>query len=317
MKKVLITGGLGYLGGRIALRLLENSEYNITLTSRRHFQTQPLPFIKTNIIKMELMSKPEIADACKGINYIIHLAAMNEIESQKDPESAVLINTLGTYRLLKQAEQEGVEKFIYFSTAHVYGAPLAGHITEKTVPRPMHPYAITHKAAEDFVFASHDKQALCGIVIRLSNGLGAPVSPEVNRWTLVVNDLCKQAVVTKKLVLHSSGLQKRNFIPLDDVANAVGHLLALPGYKINDGLFNLGGEDVMSIVEMAEKISECCLKVFGFKPLIERPSCTVSENLQEFVYDATKLKSTGFTLQGDIDREIENTLLFCKEKFSR
>jgi UDP-glucose 4-epimerase len=317
VKKILITGGLGYLGGRIALRLLENSEYKITLTSRQHFQAQPSPFIKSQIIKMNLMCKSEIADACNGINYIIHLAAMNEIESQKDPESAVLINTLGTFRLLEQAEREGVEKFIYFSTAHVYGAPLSGHITEKSVPRPVHPYAITHKAAEDFVLASHDKQTLCGIVIRLSNGFGAPVSPEAKRWTLVVNDLCKQAVITKKLVLHSSGLQKRDFIPLHDVANTVSHLLALPEDKINDGLFNLGGENVMSILEIAEKISECCLKVLGFKPLIEKPSLTGPENIQEFVFDTTKLKSTGFALQGNIDQEIENTLLFCRETFRR
>jgi len=73
------------------------------------------------------------------------------------------------------------------------------------VPRPVHPYAITHHAAEDFVLAAHDEKRLMGYVIRLSNGFGAPAHAGVDRWTLLVNDLCRQAVQTRQLILRSAG----------------------------------------------------------------------------------------------------------------
>jgi UDP-glucose 4-epimerase len=317
MKRLLITGGLGYLGGRIAQKLSENAEYQLILTSQKYSNKESLPFEVNQIMQMSLMSDSDIASACRGAKYIVHLAASNEIESQKDPAMALLINTLGTLKLLKQAEKKGVERFIYFSTAHVYGAPLLGHIDERTLPRPQHPYAITHKAAEDFVLAAHTRGNICGIVVRLSNGYGAPLSSHVNRWTLVVNDLCKQAVVKKKLTLLSSGNQKRDFIAISDVARAVAHFLKLSKARTGDGLFNLGGENVLTILQIADRISERCLKVLGYRPPIDRPESEAKEDMQNLLYDISKLKSTGFALQGDMDKEIDNTLLLCQKAFAR
>lgn len=312
---VLITGGLGYLGGRIAQKLAGNSSYQLRLGTRQTIFQKPSWLNNANVVQMDLMKKDDLNTVCKGIRYVIHLAAMNEIESAENPEKALLVNTLGTLKLLRAAERAGVKRFIYFSTAHVYGAPLVGRITEETLTQPVHPYAITHRAAEDFVLAANDRRKLTGIVVRLSNGFGSPINAQINRWTLVANDLCRQAVTTRKLVLKSSGLQRRDFITLADVSRAVIHFLNLSISQCDNGIFNLGGENPLRIIELAEIIAKRCKEVLGFMSQIVRPEPKANEVSEHLDYRIDKLKATGFSLESNLDKEIDATLKLCKQAF--
>ena len=315
-EQVLITGGMGYVGGRITKYLLDHTDFKIRLTTRRSIEKIPDIYSSCEIVQMDLESDKDMYEACEDVQQIVHLAGMNEIDCAKDPESAVIVNSLGTLKLLKAAEFAGVNKFIYFSTAHVYGAPLQGKIDEFSLTRPVHPYAITHRVAEDFILSSHDRSTISGIVLRLSNSFGPPLFPEINRWSLLVNDLCKQAVTQGKLVLKSSGIQQRDFITLLDVCRTVHHFLILHKNKYSDGLFNVGGELSTSVIKMTELIQERCEKVFGFKPEIIKPAKKTDEIEADIDYRITKLKSTGFQLQGDPVSEIDAMLLFCQKEFS-
>lgn len=312
---VLITGGLGYVGGRIAQKLSVGGNYNLLLGTRHQHSACPSWIDHAQIITMDMLSGGDLVEACKNSRYIIHLAALNEIECAAEPERALTINTQGTLKLLRAAEQSRVEKIIYFSTAHIYGSPLVGTITEDTLPRPVHPYAITHKASEDFVLAAHDKKSLTGIVVRLSNGFGAPSHKDVNRWSLIANDLCKQAVTQRQLVLKSSGQQRRDFITLSDVGSAVDHFLKLPASQCGNGIFNVGGENSLTILEFSELVAERCSIVLGFKPPIARPEPRVGEVSEPLDYRIDKLKATGFSLKKNYFEEIDTMLRSCKEWF--
>lgn len=315
--KVLITGGLGYVGARVAESLSNNSDLHLCLGTRCAQIVVPEWLRNGGVVQMDLESKESLVSACEGAKYVIHLAAPNEIDSAEDPERALTINGHGTLRLLRAAEKADVERFIYFSTAHVYGAPLEGRITEETVPRPVHPYAIGHHVAEDFVLSAHDSGSLTGIVLRLSNGFGAPNSSYANRWTLIVNDLCQQAVINGKLVLHSSGLHQRDFITLEDVGKAVSHFLDLPRSMCGDGLFNLGGECSMRIIDLTELVASRCVDVLGFSPAIRRAKSTGEEVLKDLEYNIDKAKATGFVITGNTNEEIDSTLSFCNRTFGR
>jgi UDP-glucose 4-epimerase len=313
--KILITGGLGYLGGRVSKHLSENTpDYLLLGTRKKHIKT-PSWLWNGEVLELNVLDDRLLKDACEGVATIVHFAAINEVDSLQDPENALKVNSLGTLKLLNVAINAGVKRIIYFSTAHVYG-DLVGRINEKTIPRPTHPYAITHHVAEDFILAANQSNAIKGIVLRLSNGFGAPERPEVNRWTLIVNDLCKQAVTSRKLVLRSSGMQRRDFITLHDVGRAVEHAMSLSDKSCGDGLFNLGGEASMQILDLANKISLRCEKILGFKPQIIRPSSSKDECSDVLDYQMSKFKTSGFTLNGNFDYEIDETLKMCKEAFS-
>ncbi|WP_319245433.1 SDR family oxidoreductase [uncultured Propionivibrio sp.] len=312
---VLLTGGLGYLGGRLACSLVANG-YEVRCGTRRGGMVSPDWLTAMSMVELDWTSIEALTEACRGVNHVIHLAAMNEVESAVDPVGALQMNGLASLRLLEAAKAAGVRRFVYFSTAHVYGAPLQGVIDETTLPRPVHPYAITHKVAEDFILAAHDKKHIEGIVIRLSNGFGAPATPNVDRWTLLVNDLCRQAVTTGKLRLNSAGTQLRNFVTLWDVTRAVNHLLQLDIDQLGDGLFNLGGGHSMSILEMAERVASRWRMLTGRDIEVIRPAVD-GLPAPALDYRSNKLAATGFTLSGQVDREIDDTLTLCLHAFGK
>lgn len=312
---VLITGGTGYVGGRIVRRLAQRSDLRLRIGARQTTESLPAWLAPADRVHLEMTSTESLAEACSDIDCIVHLAALNEIDSAADPEKALLVNGFGTLKLLQAAEKAGVRRFICVSTAHVYGAPLSGVISEQTLPRPVHPYAITHRTAEDFVLAAHDRKIMTGIVLRLSNGFGVPADSAVNRWTLLVNDLCRQAATAGVLTLTSSGLQRRDFVTLEDVARAVEHVLFLENPLCGNGLFNLGGENSLKVIEIAEIIAGRCLAVLGYTPEICRPLPTAVETSADLEFSITKLSLSGFRLTGNMNDEIDATLLLCKEAF--
>jgi len=314
-QRVLITGGFGYLGGRIAQEV-SRSGRPVRLASRKP-QVSPswLPQAQTCIL--ELSHREHLATALKDIDTVVHLAALNEVDSAAHPQEAYRINTLATEQLVKAAIEAKVRRFIYLSTAHVYGVPLTGHIDERTPVNPVHPYASTHLAAEAFVLQAHRQEQIEGLVFRLSNGFGAPAHPAVDRWTLLVNDLCRQAAEDQRLTLRSSGIQQRDFITLQDVGRAVVHGIGLTRAQIGDGVFNVGGECSMSVLAVTQRISQLCGEVLGYTPSLVKPDAGTHEQAGELVYDCRKFKGTGFELTGNMDEEIKGTLRLCRQLAQR
>ena len=312
--KILITGGFGYLGGRIAQYLGKIfPKKDIRLLVRREGQASPSWAENYDIVKGDVLDDSSLLQACKDINAIIHLAALNEIESGKNPMNALKVNGEGTLRLLNAAITSKVDRFTYFSTFHVYGLNAHGEISENTIPAPVHPYAITHHVAEDFVRMMVQKKKIGGIILRLSNGFGCPSHTSVNRWSLVFNDFCLQAVLRNKIILKSSGKQYRDFITLTDISRCVEHLLKIDDkmFKLDDLIYNLGGNFSISILDAANLVAERCKKVLGTTPEIIIGSNSATMPVEPIIYRTDKLKSIGFQLVSNVEEEIDNTIIFC------
>jgi UDP-glucose 4-epimerase len=313
MKKILITGAFGYVGGRVSKYLAESAKYQLYLTSRKN-RNLPAWANNCHLVTYSLEEKNNILRSLPQIDIIIHLASINEIACAKSPELAVELNTLASFKLIQNAIGASVKRFIYFSTAHVYGEPLKGFFNEDCLTRPTHPYAYAHRAVEDYVATAHDHGQMEGVSVRLSNSIGAPIEKEVDRWMLLVSDLCKQAVVNEQLILKSYGDQKRDFIGLGDVCKGVDHLMSITE-QLGNGIFNLGGNASMSIYEMASLISKRASDLLGKKiPIIRPEGKTVSWELE---YSAQKLTATGFKLEGCLKKEIDDLLIFCQHHFKK
>jgi UDP-glucose 4-epimerase len=249
-----------------------------------------------------------------NLDTVIHLAGLDEQNSFRDIEAAWKINTLGTQSLLSVANDKGIQKFIYFSTFHVYG-DCEGTITEETPAQPYHPYASTHRAAEDIVrFYQHYKN-INTLTLRLSNAFGCPMDTEINRWALVFNDLCRQAMTSRKIIIKSSGKQYRNFISLHDVCAAIEHFLYAIPDQWGDGLYNLGGDNCLSIIEVAEIIAKVYKSKYGESIPVQINDKDDEKKYNPVRFNINKLKKTGFSLSGNMEKEIEKTLSLC-EKFA-
>ena len=139
---------------------------------------------------------------------------MNAQECSTAPVAALSFNGVATSRIVAAACRACVKQFIYLPTAHVYANPLIWTISEETCPCNLHPYATSHLAVEHAVSSANQYENIEGIVQSLSNAFDAPTHEYVNCWMLVVNDLCKQVVQKRKLMLQTSGHHQRDFIGL-------------------------------------------------------------------------------------------------------
>jgi UDP-glucose 4-epimerase len=308
---VLLTGGLGYLGGRLAQSLASTTNYELTLATRRHGQAS-VPTSSARIVSIDWTSDVALERTCEGMDAVVHLAGMSAADCARDPVAALEFNGLATARLVRAAAQQGVARFAYLSTAHVYGAALSGRVDELTCPQPRHSYAVSRLAGEDAVRLVRAGSAMQGIVMRLSNAFGAPVHLGVDCWSLVTNDLCRQAVSTRREVLRSDGTQHRDFVPMSEACRAIAHLLALPASRLGDGLFNVGGGWAPTMLEMAQLIAERVAGTCGFHPQVVPGAARDSIGADRLEYSVAKLTATGFEVRHDaVIEELDRLVAFC------
>ena len=314
--RILITGGFGFVGGRLAVHLAQVG-HQITLGSR-HSLSSPDWLPQAKVAKIAWDDEAALERNCDEIDVIIHAAGMNAQDCAADPVAALAFNGLATAKLVASANRASVKKFIYLSTAHVYANPLVGIITEKTCPSNLHPYATSHFAGEHAVLSTSNLGDLQGIVLRLSNAFGAPMHKDVNCWMLLVNDLCKQAVQTRNLVLQTSGLQQRDFISLTDVCRTIEKLVIGQAELKQANVFNVGDGVSQSVLEMAKLIQQRCLKVLGFKPELQHKQVGFNEQHLSLNYRTDSLNSLGIGCKSlDYLEEIDSLLRFCQDVFSQ
>jgi UDP-glucose 4-epimerase len=313
---ILITGGLGYVGGRLASHLRSaHPELEIRLLSRspRPEATWAKGF---SVVKGDFLDSASLGSALEGVKGVVHLAAPNEIASAQDPGMALEVMGKGTLGLLEECYRAGVARVIYMSTFHVYNASAGTLITEETLLRPVHPYGISHYLAE-MVVNMFRSRGLETLIFRLSNGYGYPMDTGVDRWTLVFNDLCRQAAKDKELVLKSSGVAHRDFISLEDVGRAVNHFLTMPPGSWEDGLYNLGGDCSMSILQMAEIIAKVAGEEMGRRVLVTPGPSHPSEKAVPVKYSINRIRAKGFHPRHNLEEEVQRTLGLCSESVQR
>ena len=314
--RILITGGFGFIGGRLGL-YLQKKRHQVILGSRKA-RCPPEWLPNAEVAQIDWSDSLALRQICSRVDVVIHAAGMNAKDCAEDPVAALEFNGLVTARLVEAATLVGVKRFIYLSTAHVYASPLVGNITEEACPRNLHPYATSHLAGEHAVLSAIKRGQIQGIVLRLSNAFGSPVDKHVNCWTLLANDLCKQAVQTRKLVLKSSGLQQRDFIGITAVCRVVEYLAVSNGSSMQFNIFNVGFGVSQSVLAMAQSIQKRCLQVFGFAPVLECIQGEADGPPRTFSYCVDKITALG--IKSDYQEnlvEIDNLLHFCQSTFTK
>ncbi len=314
LKTILVTGGLGYLGGRIC-EYLSNLKFNVVIATSRQNATLPKSLSECSLVLIDLENYDILLRACKGVDCIIHLSSLNAQECDRDPKAALLINGFGTLNLLNAAKKMGVTKFIYFSTAHVYGSPLQGMIDENSTTRPIHDYAITHRLAEDYVLQANFNKDITSSILRLTNSVGSPLNSKANCWMLVVNDLCKQTVLNQSMELHSDELVQRDFIPISTVCSTVVDVLTS---DVLDGeIANISSSVVLTLRELTNLIADRSEVVLGFRPNINFKRLPKGKPLESLFISNSKLKSSGCIIDTDLSYEIDQLLLNCNQWFAQ
>lgn len=298
LKRVLITGAGGYIGGRL---VREFGERGIDVRIVERVERPWHADVDKRIVDL---ARDSLDGVCAGVDAVVHLAGPHEVHAARDPDAALATTIVGTRRIAAAAADAAIRRFIYLSTVHVYGAALAPGvtITESTPPAPRHPYAIARLASE------HVAQAeLAATVFRLTNAVGAPIEPSVDRWSLVVNDLCRQAVLRGELRLSSDGSSSRDFVPLADVCRILADA-TMDGPEPDT--YNLASGDSRSIRSIAEDVSAVAAGILGAAlPIIAAPAS--GSPPAPYTVSTGKLAAAGVRVRESVADAIRETLLFC------
>ena len=308
---ILITGGLGYLGGRIAENLLSQGR-RVRLSSSNREAELPTGLNQAELVYMDVRDTDSIDNACSGVKTIIHLAALNAQQSSDSPELAGIINVEGTRALMTSAHSSDVEGILYFSTIHVYGAPLVGRYDELSALKATHPYAVTHGEAESLVLSDEFDSPKKRLVFRLSNAVGRPLHREANCWSLVVNDLCRQAVINKQVVVNSPPGVRRDYIAMSDVCAAVDFFLD-ESVQISGNTFNLSSGESVTLEEIATLIRNRAQEVLNINVELNfQNDSTINDQLE---ISADRLAQAGFSATTGLEQEIDGLLSACHDWF--
>src|SRR5439155_766032 len=211
-----------------------------------------------------------VTELVTGAHAVVHLAGANEVMVAHDPDRALADTVAAARHVAEACADAGVGRLVFVSTVHVYGRALApgATVTEDDLPAPLSTYAIARLAAEHVVTAALPET----VVLRLTNGVGRPSAPEVERWSLVANDVFRQAATTGALRLRTDGMQWRDFVALDDVCRVVA--AALDPFAVPAGTYNLGSGAALTVRDLAELVQQAVESATGTRPPLSSPAPT-------------------------------------------
>jgi len=275
---VVVTGAAGYVGGRL-VRHLRDEGMAVVPTVRR-----PVPWL-TGAHPVDLVAGDlgGLVGVLEGHDAVVHLAGASEVRAGAEPDAALAETVVATRRVAEAAVRAGVRRLVFLSTFHVYGgATDDGGVHEGVVPTPRHPYAFARLAGEHLAAGCGPDH---GVALRLTNAVGPPVDARVDRWTLVANDLCAQAVAGGPLRLRSSGHDGRDFVDLGDACRAIG---AAATGVVPAGTYNLGSGTTTRVLDLAHLVADAAEEVLGARPPVDAPAPTGPEPAR-FRVDVSRL----------------------------
>lgn len=298
---VAVTGAAGYLGGRVVAALG---------SAARALVRAPVPWLsERRQVPCDLLAAPgTVTAALEGAQAVIHLAGHNEVVAGQDPDRAVAETVAMAESVLAAAEAAGVARVVYVSTIHVYGEQLrpGARLDEHLAVAPVSAYARARATCEDVVRSS---AAVDGVVLRLSNAVGAPADPSVDRWTLVASDLCRSAVLDRTMTLRSSGQQCRDFIVLDDACRLT---LATLDEGVPAGTYNLASGRPATVRSLAELVQDRVEALCGWRPRLDAPT-PVGQADEPYVIGTDGLGRFGLTARLPLEEGVDEIIDHCKK----
>ena len=250
-KVILITGVSGMIGSTVVKRAKAQG-FNLIGSARSNHK------IIAEKLGIKVINLDLLRDDFKipKINSIIHCATANDILS-KEFNAGIDLSVKGTKRLLDLSLKSNVQEFIFISTAQIYGKELKGKYNNLSIPYCHDSYSLNHYFGEEICKIYSKLKKFKVSIIRSSNIYGCPNLSTVNRETLVPTCFIKSLLQNGEIVLNSSGLQLRDFIHQDALADII--LTTLINDKNNFNLVNACSGKTISILGIAN----LCIKAFN------------------------------------------------------
>jgi UDP-glucose 4-epimerase len=251
--KALVTGGAGFIGSRVVHRLLERG-YEVTILDNLSSGYRENLNASAQFMDSDVRDPHAVLRAASGKDVIFHLAAsVGNRRAIENAHNDASVNVLGTLNVLEAARVARCRKVVYSSSAAIFGEPRQLPIPDDHPTQPMTPYGVSKLAAEKYATtytALHGVETVC---LRYFNVYG-----ELQRFDAYGNVIPIFATRTLRkmpLVVYGDGLQTRDFVNVEDVAQANMRAAEAEGVT---GAFNIGTGRAISIIELIAVMADVC-----------------------------------------------------------
>ncbi len=242
MKKVLVTGGAGYIGS-VLVRILLNNGYLVRVIDSLKFGGESLYDVAQHpnfeFMKGDLRNDSDIDKALEGINYVAHLAAIvGDPACSKFSDEAKEVNWAASVSFFKKAEKAGIERFVFASTCSNYGKMTDPNsfVDENSELSPVSLYAELKVKFENFLLNENKGSGMCATALRFSTVYG--FSPRI-RFDLTVNEFTRNVCLTGEQEIWGPQFN-RPYCHVDDLARSVMLVFDSPEQKVRANVFNVG-----------------------------------------------------------------------------
>ncbi len=267
-KKILVTGGAGFLGSNLCAHLLQQGHEVVALDNFYTGRIQNIEPLKKNS-KFSVIDHDVIKPIELGVDWIFNLACpASPPHYQKDPIFTTKTSVLGALNMLELAEKNKA-RILQASTSEVYGDPEV-HPQPESYKGAVNPIGIRacydegKRCAESLFFDYHRTRGTDIKVIRIFNTYGPNMDPEDGR---VVSNFILQALKGEPITMYGDGLQTRSFCYVDDLISGIVAMMESPSSFV--GPVNLGNDQEFTLLELAHQIIELTgsSSKIMFKPL--------------------------------------------------
>lgn len=227
-KRVLVTGGAGFIGSNIVRALLEKG-YSVVVfdnfSTGKFCNIQPFLHLDCRLIVGDLRQEQDCKAAVQGVDCILHQAALGSVpRSVNDPATTHAVNSTGFLHLLLAAKREGIQRIVYASSSSVYGDHPDLPKREEKTGRPLSPYAVTKQTNEMYAKNFVDLYGMELIGLRYFNVFGRNQSPD-GPYAAAIPRFIQTLIEQKSPNIFGDGEQSRDFTHIDNVIEA--NLLAM------------------------------------------------------------------------------------------
>ena len=304
-KKILITGGAGFIGSHIVDELINENEITIidnlttgSIKNLKYPEHENLNFIEGDIREINF------DEFTSGTDYIFHLAAMASVPlSVEKPEECNEINVNSTVRLLNSAVKNDVKKIVFSSSSSVYGENKNMPLKETEMPMPTSPYAASKASCELYLRTFYESYGLNYTVLRYFNVFG-PRQDKNSQYAAVIPNFISALLEGKQAEIYGDGEQTRDFVYIGDIAKA----------NINacesdfNGIVNIASGKKLTINRLYEIVKKTLGSDLEPKYLPERPG-----DIKHSLADTGNMKKINLKIDsGDFENQLIETINWFK-----
>jgi len=287
--KVGVTGGAGYIGSTLIMRMLSNGDEVVSIDNEmigdyKYLNNDPLGS-KSELVIGDIRDLDLLITKWRDCEAIAHLAALpGLVLCNEKPEEAVSVNVYGTYQVMEAARKLDIDRVVFCSSAATYGVPVFMPVTEEHPQKPLNLYGVTKVSGEQVINTYFYNYGIETVNLRFGNIYGVGL---YTRWDTVIPKFVNQALSGEKITVYGDGEYSRDFVHVHDISKAMDLATTTP--KIGGETFNVGGE-TLTVNEIASIVMDEINKATGKKAEAINTPPRKGET-KKFSYDLSKIKS--------------------------